>query len=59
MSWAVKPMMTERMLVATRRKVVRKSARDWPEKSYGGRTRLVGGGGLGLLFGEKLTISPS
>ena len=30
-------MMTARMLVATRRKVVRKSARDWPRKSCVGR----------------------
>jgi hypothetical protein len=35
MSWEVKPTMTARILVATRRKVVRKSARDWPEKSCG------------------------
>ena len=33
--------MTARMLVATRRKVVRKSARDWPEKSCFGRISEV------------------
>jgi hypothetical protein len=30
-------------LVATRRKVVRKSARDWPQKSCEERRWLVGG----------------
>jgi hypothetical protein len=33
MSWVVKPTMKAMTLVATRRKVVRKSARDWPRKS--------------------------
>jgi hypothetical protein len=35
MSWVVKPIMKEMTPVATRRKVVRKSARDWPRKSCG------------------------
>ena len=36
-------------LVATRRKVVRKSARDWPRKSCEERRWLVGGIGVGVV----------